>query len=102
MSWAAVIAAILGVLGPLVQEWLRKWLDDRLRRAAVTAGVASADIGRNSARLLQSVHDDLWWWQAGKRRFVAALIAHVPVALKAGHGLTAGEAEAIRLAAAAA
>lgn len=38
MSWAAIIAAILQVLGPILVEWLRKWLDTRLARAAEKLG----------------------------------------------------------------
>jgi hypothetical protein len=34
MGWGAIITALLAVFGPLIAEWLRKWIDDRLRVAA--------------------------------------------------------------------
>lgn len=34
MGWSAIIAAILQAVGPLLAEWLKKWLDSLLNRAA--------------------------------------------------------------------
>lgn len=42
MSWGAIIAALLQVLGPLLMEWLQKWLDDLLKRASALLPPAGA------------------------------------------------------------
>lgn len=34
MGWAAIIAAIMQVFGPLLAEWLQKWLDSLLNKSA--------------------------------------------------------------------
>lgn len=38
MGWAAIIAGILQILGPIFSEWIRKWLEERLNRAARELG----------------------------------------------------------------
>ena len=35
MGWAAIIAALLEFLGPLVQEWIKKCTEERLEEAAL-------------------------------------------------------------------
>ncbi len=34
MTWAALIAALIEVFGPILVEWLKRWLEDRLKTAA--------------------------------------------------------------------
>lgn len=34
MGWSAIILALIQVLGPILIEWLKKWLEDRLQQAA--------------------------------------------------------------------
>ena len=48
MSWAAVIAALLQVLGPVIADFLKQLLDKWLSRAAETlpAPAGPADVGR--------------------------------------------------------
>lgn len=50
MSWAAIIAAILQIFGPLISEWLKKWLESRLVKASKTVG-AGADGVDDAARI---------------------------------------------------
>lgn len=44
MGWQAIIAAILQAVGPLLVEWLKKWLESLLNRSAANlpAGTESA------------------------------------------------------------
>lgn len=100
--WGPVLAQILALVGPLVAEWLKRWLDNRMKDAADKLGVPFGNTGKDSARLLQRVHDDIPWWNVflmGRKRFVKSLIDKVPVALMAGHGLTEPEVAAIQTAA---
>lgn len=32
MGWSAIIAFLMQLFGPLIAEWLRKWLDDRFAK----------------------------------------------------------------------
>lgn len=50
MSWVAIIAAILQVIGPILVEWLRKWLESRLHRAAESLGDMTAFSSEHEAR----------------------------------------------------
>lgn len=34
MSWATIINALIELFGPILVEWLKQWLDDRLKTAA--------------------------------------------------------------------
>lgn len=34
MTWASIIAALLQTFGPLLTEWLKRWLEDRLKGAS--------------------------------------------------------------------
>lgn len=34
MGWAAIITALLQIFGPILGEWLKKWLDSLLNKAA--------------------------------------------------------------------
>lgn len=34
MGWSALIMMLIQVLGPILIEWLRKWLDNRMQLAA--------------------------------------------------------------------
>lgn len=98
MGWSAVIAAILQVVGPLVAERLKKWLDDRLK--AVTAGRGGdVEVGAAAtADLLAEVYAGLWFLESRKKRFVKSLQAVAPAAVARGY-FTPTEAASVRTAA---
>lgn len=87
MNWASIFAAIIAVVKPLVEEWLKRWLDDRLKAVertlpAVTDPEASARVA------LERVRAGLWFFEGRKKRFVDSLLVPVPKAV-AGKPLTA-------------
>lgn len=80
MDWPAIFAAIISVVGDLVEKWLKDWLDNRLK--AVEAKLPPADTPDYSSRVaLEAVYDSLWFFQPGKKRFVASLLVPVPAAV---------------------
>lgn len=102
MGWSVIIAEILRLLGPLISELLKRWLDTKLRATAARLGIPMSSFGdsRNAAVLLSAVHDSLWPWEWRRKRFVKASMSTVPVAMAGGMGFTGSEAEVIRTAAA--
>lgn len=50
MGWAAIIAVILEIFGPLLAEWLQKWLDSLLNKAASRLPAASSFATEDMAR----------------------------------------------------
>jgi hypothetical protein len=81
MPWPAIIAAILQLVGPLLSELLKKWLDGQLKAAAdrLSPGLHPAVAG--AAELLSEVESSLWFWQRGKLRLVRECRAAVVAAL---------------------
>lgn len=80
MNWASIFAAIISIVGPLVQEWLKRWLDDKLK--AVEATLPAAADREHAARVaLEAVLASTWFFQTGKRRFVRSLLVPVPKAV---------------------
>lgn len=60
MGWAAIITLILQTFGPLLVEWLKKWLEDRLKKAS-TMVAAPESFGDDTDRqevLLRAVLQD--------------------------------------------
>ena len=97
MGWAAVFAKILAIVGPLVLEWLRGWLDEKLAEARLPE--RTGDDAVDSRVALEAVRDSLWFWQFGKKRFVASLLYPVPRAIR-GVPMGQEQREAIQVAAA--
>lgn len=50
MGWSALIMMLIQVLGPILVEWLRKWLDSRLARAAEKLPAMSSYASEHAAR----------------------------------------------------
>jgi hypothetical protein len=42
MTWATIIAAIMATFGPMLAEWLKRWLEDKLKSAAALIPAPSA------------------------------------------------------------
>lgn len=71
MSWAAVISAILAILGPVLMDLLKEWLDGLLNRAKHRLpSQASTDLYASENELWDAalqIHEEdgqrLWWWQ---------------------------------------
>lgn len=67
MNWAALVAVILELLGPLI----RRWLEDLLSRAEPAGEPALVDPPAAVARLFGAARGRLWWWQFGQRARLA-------------------------------
>jgi hypothetical protein len=80
MGWSAIITAILSVVGPLLKEWLAKWLEGLLKDTAkkMKLEVGSGMAVFASRELLTAARRELWVWQVGKRRLLAKMAATVP------------------------
>jgi hypothetical protein len=89
MGWASIVAAIMAVLGPL----LRKWLEDRLRAKAAeftAKGLRTGGAELDTAALFWAVHDDLWFFEWRRKRYVrTAIDADVPAAVAGVRALDA-------------
>lgn len=42
MGWSAIIIMLIELFGPLLIEWLKKWLEDRLNKAAASLPAAES------------------------------------------------------------
>lgn len=82
MQWAEVIASILKVLGPILSDLLKKWLDGKLKSAAMQLD-PTGQLGTDTRWLLERVHESLWFFEVRRKRFVAEAIRTAP-ALVAG------------------
>ena len=51
MAWVSIIAELLKFFGPLLKEWLERWLDDRLSGVAEDLPPAAAFAGEGAARV---------------------------------------------------
>jgi hypothetical protein len=51
MGWAAIIAAIIELFGPMLKEWLQKWLESRLKKAAERINVADFGTDERAAKV---------------------------------------------------
>lgn len=70
MNWAAIIAAVMEILGPILMELIKEWLDGLLNRAKHRLPDQPADTYAAQAELWAAaleVHEEdggkLWWWQ---------------------------------------
>ena len=66
MSWAVIIAALLEVLGPVLQDLLRQLLDRWLTRAARTLPDPGDSMQSNLDDLFDRALDQCRWWQFGR------------------------------------
>ena len=103
MPWSEIIAAILKLVGPLLSELLKKWLDDKMQAAADRLGVPRGSASGLAFELLAEVEKSLWFVQWGKKRLVRECrAACVPAIANGRTSLTPTEAGAVKAAAAAA
>ena len=81
--WIQLAIALIGWLGPILLKAFQSWLESRLKAKAAQFEAAphlSGLVGTvwtetdGQVRLLESVRDDLWFWQIGKRRAVEQCI----------------------------
>jgi hypothetical protein len=85
MQWAAIIQAILAVLGPILSDALKRWLDGKLKAAAKTADPDTlGDPVTASGDLLAAVLAATPRRQVFKRAFLRHAVESVPGALAAG------------------
>lgn len=89
MGWAAIISAIISIFGPMLAEWLKKWLDSRLADVSQSLPAAesfgSPDLAR--AALFDAAIDSLPRWAFARRALLRRMKAH-------GDGPVTGEAAA--------
>lgn len=87
MTWAAIITAILQVLGPILSQLLQQWLGKLLDKTAKTLPPPSEEMeaGDNHATLLKAALDATPRRQVLRRAFLRHAIEAVPAAV-AGSG----------------
>lgn len=99
MTWAAIIAALIDVLGPLLIEWLKQWLSAKLNAAA-----AGIDLGRQADAAVGELFDEAIR-QTPRfalprrlllRRLRAVAVAKAPAVMAATFTLSPSEAAEIR------
>lgn len=77
MAWAAIISALLSIFGPLLLDWLKKWLDSRMVEAAARLPAAetfgSPELAR--AALFDEVIADLPRFAFGRRALLRRMKA---------------------------
>lgn len=106
MGWAAIISAILGVVGPLIGDLLKKWLDRLLNRAAASLDadgvtLAAHDNESASRAVLERAIDMTPRVRIFRRAMLRHMLAEVPPVVGAG-GTKLPKAAAAELAAVAA
>lgn len=100
MGIAAVIAALIEVLGPLMVEWLKKWLEGKLRAAA---GAVDFE-GKPAAETVGALFDEAIRQtprfalprRVLLRRLKAAAVRGAPQVMAGAFALTATEADEIK------
>ena len=101
MPWAEVIAAILKVLGPVLSDLLKRWMDGKLKSAAKVSGDPSGDTGTDVSDLLIVALTLTPRRQTFRRAFLRHAIDAVPAAVAAGKLNSADRKELTALAGAA-
>jgi hypothetical protein len=102
MPWAEVIAQILKVLGPILSDLLKRWLDTKLKAAARATGVDGPPPRTDCyGILLAAALDATPRRQAFRRAFLRQAIVSVPAAVTAGKLNSADRKELAALAGAA-
>jgi hypothetical protein len=79
MGWAAIIAAIIELFGPMLKEWLQKWLESRLKKAAERVNVADFGTDERAAKvaLLTQAIEDTPRWMPARRMLLRRMKADV-------------------------
>ena len=94
MSIAAIITAILQIFGPLLAELFKKWLDNRLNKAAKALYgdnlMISGAVETVTPELIRKAIEMTPRAQVVRRLILNHLLAHAATAIKAGK-LTAAE-----------
>lgn len=86
MGWAAIISAILAIVGPLIAEWLKKWLESRLHKVAERMPFVSfGDDQAAAIALLERAVEDTSRFMFAKRMVLRRALA----AVRRPNGLTA-------------
>ena len=90
MSIGAIIAALISVLGPMFVEWLRKWIESRLHKAAEKLPPVESFASEHEARdaLFDAALKDLPKYAKGRR----ALLKRMKSAASAAGITSAGAA----------
>jgi hypothetical protein len=84
MPWADVIASILKVLGPILSDLLKRWLDGKLKAAAKSIEEPTGDTGTDVSDLLIVALTLTPRRQTFRRAFLRHAIDAVPGAVAAG------------------
>jgi hypothetical protein len=79
MGWAAIIAAIIELFGPLLKEWITKWIEGRLKKASERINVADFGDDERAAKvaLLTVAIEDLPRWAKARRMLLRRMKADV-------------------------
>jgi hypothetical protein len=101
MQWAEVIAQILKVLGPILSDLLKRWLDTKLKAAAKGFPDGPPRPADDARMLLTAALDATPRRQAFRRAFLRQAIVSVPAAVTAGKLNSADRKELAALAGAA-
>lgn len=72
MGWSAIIAVIIQTLGPVLMEWLKKWLESRLQKAAGKLGEGAGFLSESAQQgaLFDQAIDDLPRFALVRRMFL--------------------------------
>ena len=73
MGWAAIIAAVIELFGPLIAEWLRKWLDQKLVMAATLLPSPGGNEAEAREMLFDAALDSLPRFAFARRTFLRTL-----------------------------
>lgn len=73
MGWAAVITLILQIFGPALSEWIRKWLESRLKKAMAGAGEFPAVESDAPLRLVMTALNETPWFAFARRNLLRIL-----------------------------
>lgn len=84
MGWGAIITAILGLVGPILSDLLKRWLDKLLNKVSAEMTVSSQDTEHETQRLLSAALDATPRVRIFRRALLRSMIAEVPAAVATG------------------
>jgi hypothetical protein len=111
MNWASIIAAVMEILGPILMELIKEWLDGLLNRAkhrlpsqsTTDPYAAQAELWIAAFEVHEEDGGKLWWWQllaqrkhARRGRFLERARAVSLTATREGRAPTAMESSELR------
>jgi hypothetical protein len=100
--WGSIIAQLITVLGPVLVEFLKKWLDDKLKTAAkkmeTNFKYPTGLVGNDCHLLLKEVYDSLWFFEVRRKKFVIEAMRTAP-AMVVGLPVTGERMDALKAAA---